>query len=367
MKVIFTKNIFTNPLPQLKPINSMFSYLCELQDGTLLATHTIGEAFESVDSTACVSFSKDCGKTWSDPSPMFDKSEFDVPISDYCKVCALPDGRLMALGYAFFREDETLPEGNPETGGLLENFVFCAFSEDKGKTWSKMQEIPCTFGHHVEASAPALVLQDGTLITPITGFATWEGKEPDPIAGRALMSHDNGKTWDDSNLCMIFDGKKVLCYEQRMCQLESGKIICIAWNENVETGERLCNHYTVSEDNGKTWTSPESTGIMGQASSVCAIGGEKILAIHSIRRDTDRPGIYGYIVDFTNGKWNIEEEMLIWEPKTPMFKQSNMAEVFSFLKFGQPSAIKLSDGNVMMSHWYAEDGQYQTAVTKIEL
>lgn len=367
MKVLFTENIFTNPLPQLKGRHSMFPYICELTDGTLLATHTVGEAFESVDSTACVSFSKDGGKTWSEPQAMFDKTEFNVPVSDYCKVCMLHDGRLMALGYAFLREDESLPEGNPETGGLLDDFVFCGFSEDGGRTWSKMQEICCSWGHHVEASAPALVLKDGTLITPIAGFPSWDGKESLPVAGRALRSEDNGKTWDDTSLCMDFEGRKVLCYEQRMCQLDSGKIICIGWNEDIETGERLCNHYTVSEDDGKTWSKPQSTGIMGQSSSVCAIGGEKLLAVHGVRRDTDRPGIYGYIVDFSNGKWEIEEKLLIWEPKTPMAKISHFAEVFSFIKFGQPGAVKLRDGSILVSYWYSEDGQYQTAVTKLEL
>ena len=44
-----------------------------------------------------------------------------------------------------------------------------------------------------------------------------------------------------------------------------------------------------------------------------------------------------------------------------------MAEIFSFLKFGQPGAILLKNGNAMMSHWYAEDGQYKTIATEIEL
>ena len=367
MRVLFTENIFINPLPQLKGIHSMFPYVCELPDGALMATHVIGEAFESIDSTAHVSFSYDGGKTWSEPVAMFDKSEFDVPVSDYCKACVLPDGRLMALGYAFLRNDTSLPEGNPETGGLLDDFVFCAFSDDNGKSWGKMQEIPCEWGHHVEASAPALVLKDGTLITPIAPFPAWDGTQTLPLSGKALRSCDNGKTWDDSSACMNFGGEKVISYEQRMCQLDSGKVICIAWNEDIKTGERLCNHYTVSDDNGKTWSKPESTGIMGQSSSLCAIGGEKILAVHSKRRDTDKPGIYGYIVDFSNGKWDIEEELLIWEPKTPMVKIAHFAEVFSFIKFGQPGAVKLSDGSVIVSHWYSEDGQYQTAVTKLEL
>ena len=131
--------------------------------------------------------------------------------------------------------------------------------------------------------------------------------------------------------------------------------------------QRYQNHYTASFDGGLTWTKPEATGILGQASSLCALGGEKLLAIHAVRRDTDRPGIYGYVVDFSEKTWNIVDSMLIWEPATPMQKDTKMAEIFSFLKFGQPSAIKLQDGDLLMSHWYADNGQYKTVATRIQL
>ena len=106
---------------------------------------------------------------------------------------------------------------------------------------------------------------------------------------------------------------------------------------------------------------------MGQASSVCAIGGERLLALHAIRRDTDRPGIYGYIVDLSDGEWKIIDTAVLWEPKMPVLRDEKMAEIFSFLKFGQPGAILLPDGDVMMSHWYAEDGRYKTVATRIQI
>ena len=61
------------------------------------------------------------------------------------------------------------------------------------------------------------------------------------------------------------------------------------------------------------------------------------------------------------------DEAVIWEPDAPIVKDKKMAEIFSFLKFGQSGAILLSDGDVMMSHWYAKDGQYKTVSTRIKL
>ena len=367
MKVINSSVIYENPLPQLKSRQSFFPFLFELDDGTIGAVVVIGEAFESVDSSSYVCFSSDKGKTWSKPKRMFECFNDEALLTDYCKASVLDDGRLVAVGYTYLRDNPELPIGNPQNGGTLDDFVFYSISEDGGKSWGEPIHIECVWGPHVEASAPITVLKDGTWITPITGFPDWDGKMHGILCGRALRSEDFGKTWNDDAVCMDFGDDSTTCYEQRMCQLESGTVICIGWNENTKTGQRLHNHYTASFDNGKTWTKPVSTGILGQASSVCAIGGEKLLALHAVRRDTERPGIYAYIVDFSDKTWNIIESDIVWEPDFQIKKDEKMAEIFSFLKFGQPGAIKLNDGNILMSHWYAKDGQYKTVATRIEL
>ena len=366
MKIIHSANIYDNPLPQLRSRQSAFPFIAECNDGTLVALHVIGEAFESVNSTTYASYSNDGGKTWSEPVSIFDSSEYNYPVSDCAKPTRLPDGSLIAFGYAYDRRNPDYPLGNPETGGLLDDFIFYVTSTDNGKTWSKPTAVDCSWGPHVEASAPITVLQSGAWVSPITGFPKWDGTMTGPMCGRLMRSDDNGKTWNDDAVCMQFD-EPVTCYEQRVCELASGTLINIGWNENTQTGERMYNHYTASFDGGRTWTAPESTGVMGQASSVCAIGGEKLLALHAVRRDTDRPGIYAYIVDFSEHMWNVVESTVVWEPAMPMIKDAKMAEIFSFLKFGQPGAILLSDGDVMMSHWCAEEGRYRTVATRIKL
>lgn len=366
MNVIGASIIYDNPLPQLRSRHSFFPSLCRCADGSLAASVAIGQAFESVDSCSCICFSHDEGKTWSEPRPMFDKSGFDVPITDYCKLTALPDGRLLALGYAFARPDPEKPLGNPVTGGLLDDFIFYSISEDNGKTWSAMTPIPCAWGPHAEASAPATVLPDGSWVTPITGFAAWGGAMTGPMCGRLLRSDNGGSTWQDDAVCMEFD-RPVTCFEQRLCVLEDGTLVCIGWNEDTVSGQRLPNHYTLSHDGGKTWSKPQSTGICGQAASVCALGGQKLLALHAVRRDTDRPGIYGCIVDLSDGIWKVLKTSLLWEPLTPVFRDGHMAEVFAYLKFGQPSAIRIDENTVLMTHWFAENGQYKTQATRIAL
>ena len=367
MKITHSAVIYENPLPQLKSIQSYFPFLFETAQGRIGAVTVLGEAFESVNGRSYISFSEDGGESFGPPRVMFSHGEREGRLTDYAKATVLPDGRILALGYAYLRDDPSLPIGNPENGGVLDDFVFLSVSEDGGESFSEMRKIECAWGPHVEASAPVTVLRDGSLITPITGFPDWEGNMHGKLCGRALRSEDGGESWSDEVVCMDFGDAPVTCYEQRMCQLESGVIVNIGWNENTETGERLHNHYTFSVDGGKSFSAPISTGVLGQASSVCALGGERLLALHAVRRDTDRPGIYGYVIDFSDREWRVVDEALLWEPPSPVKRDSRMAEIFSFLKFGQPGAILLSGGDVMMSHWFAENGEYKTVASRILL
>ena len=135
MKKIFSSIIYENPLPQLRSRQAAFPWLCQLKDNTIIASFAIGEAFESVDSTSYIAKSYDGGKTWSEPVQMFDKSKMAVPISDYCKITAIENDKIVALGYAYKRENPDLPIGNPQTGGLLDDFVFYSISNDNGESF----------------------------------------------------------------------------------------------------------------------------------------------------------------------------------------------------------------------------------------
>ena len=366
MEQLFSSFIYENPMPHLYPRNSAFPNAIELADGRLLAAHQMGVAFESVDGATFLSESTDGGKTWSAPWKAVPQEE-ERPISECAKLTLLPDGRLVLLGYAFYRDNPELPLGNAQTGGLLEDYVFWAESTDGGKTWSEKRHIPNTWEGHTEASAPLYVLQDGSWATPITGFPTWDGNKVSKDCGRLLHSYDQGKTWNDDTICMEFPGNTVLCYEQRMCQLEDGTLVTIAWNEDTATGARLHNHIAISTDGGKTFSAPIDTGVQGQASGIVALDGTKVLTLHAIRRDTDEPGVYACVADVAGGEWKLLSQEKVWVPKLPMTRNTYMAEVFAFIKFGQPGVMRLSDGNILITFWICEEGCYKTVAAKYKL
>jgi hypothetical protein len=127
------------------------------------------------------------------------------------------------------------------------------------------------------------------------------------------------------------------------------------------------NHITISTDNGKSFCKPIDTGIHGQASSIVALGGDKVMTIHAVRRDTREPGIYAALADLSGGKWKLESIERIWAPDTPVTKDMHMADIFAYMKFGQPSGIITDDGKFLLFHWECKNGQYRTLLNAYEL
>lgn len=350
-------HVYDNPIPQLRSRQAIFPGLMQLDNGNLLCCFNIAEAMEAVDARNYLAESTDGGLTWSEPWRLFKDGE--IPETESCKCTSLGGSNVIAFGYGANRPDRDMPAGNPATGGLLPHRVFFAKSSDNGKTWTEKKTVPEHWHAQTEASAPLVRLKNGALAAPITGFPNWEGQMTSRCCGRMIVTYDEGETWNDDVVCMEFENDEVSCYEQRMCVLDSGCIIDIGWNENLKTGERLPNHITYSDDNGKNFSRPINTGVMGQASSVCALGGEKFIAIVSRRRDTDEPGVYGYVVDFSDRTWKVEQEGIIWSAGAgPIQRNQKMAEIFGFLKFGQPAVTKLKDGRLILCFWYQKEGQF---------
>ena len=178
--------IYENPKPMLVSRHSYFPAIQQLEDGSLLASHVIGEAFESVDQNTRLSKSTDMGRTWELLPTVYPKNNQMIPTSDCMKLTNIGEGELLLFGYEFLRNDQELPIGNAITGGVLPDRIILMKSNDYGKIWDDPTKISCYWDNQVEASAPILVLDNGTWVTPITGFPDWDGKLPEHNCGRQI-------------------------------------------------------------------------------------------------------------------------------------------------------------------------------------
>ena len=115
------------------------------------------------------------------------------------------------------------------------------------------------------------------------------------------------------------------------------------------------NQVAISADGGKSFGAPIDTGIKGQATGICSLGGEYVMTLHSMRKNVERYGVQACIADVSDGKWNVVHTEYIWEPEFAINKVDGVLGVFDMLQLGQPSAIRLKDGTLLYTQWLMEN------------
>ena len=117
------------------------------------------------------------------------------------------------------------------------------------------------------------------------------------------------------------------------------------------------NDICFSHNDGETWEPYHSTGIRGQTLSVLPLGNDRLLVLYN--RRYGRQGIVMALVKFTETEWTVVEEDLLYDAcgfrDVPDSGASGVDELASF-QFGFPTAIRLNDGNFLVTHWCVEQG-----------
>ncbi len=355
IEAIETHVVYDNPTPNNCSRHGSFPGLVELPSGELLALFVMGSAFESADATTMVTRSADRGKTWQLQGPLHIKDEAHQFDADTMKPMLLADGTLIAAGYRFHRTDPEQQLVNPETDGVRPGDNIIAFSRDEGHTWTHPRIIPRSHDQLIELSGPLVQLKNGSVLGTGLLFPQWDGTQPNGADGVLLRSDDNGQTWNDHTRFFVDPNQCYSPSESRLCEMQPGRLVTIAWVTDHVQGKNKCNHVTVSHDNGTTWSTPIDTGILGQASNLMHWQDDLLLSIHA-QREGDDIGLYVRLVDFTNDQWRTLAQTNIWA-NAPAMKVASYASMGSNLRFGQPSLLNLGDGEVLASHWAIENGQ----------
>jgi len=357
--------VYDNPAPHIHSRHGYFPGLARLKSGELICLFVMGEAFEAPNCTTYISRSKDNGRTWTLQGRFYDSSRLSIPSNDSLKPTVLSDGKLVAMGYRYLRHDPEQGIAIPETNGFQPGENLVSFSDDDGHRWTEPKVIPRKHPELIETSGPCVETQSGELLALGALFKLPDGTNPSGEVGVLMRSADQGRTWSDDTV--FYNWRKITPYEARICEMQPGRLVAIVWAYDAATDRHLPNQVTFSTDGGKTWSEPEDTGHLGQASSLIWLGGETLASIHSHR--STAPGLYVRLIDFSKNRWKPVDEKVIWGPSAG-YKGSDgatMAEMFAALKFGQPSLLHLGGDEFLAAHWSIENGQGKIRVHRLRM
>ena len=254
--------------------------------------------------------SSDGGTTWIHEGTILPRKENPVTINSL-RLSKASNGTLLAYG------GRDYPDGKGDTrsfGNEKNEPVFCR-SLDQGRSWSEPLVIPADLTRTYEISNPIVDAGRNIWLAPA---ATLPDSKRLGERVVVFISTDNGKTWpEQSTVFYDQEGRKGF-FEQKVVSLGRGRLLAVAWTVTMGDYKDLENHFALSEDYGRTWTSPESTGISGQTLSPLYVAEDRLLLL-SNRRYGDQ-GIVAYFARFHRDSWNIEGKTLLWDAQASRAK-----------------------------------------------
>ncbi len=348
MQIVSEGILYENPKPYLHSIQAMHPSLIDLGDGELICSYNLGEAVESIDTRNYLSRSKDNGNTWIFEKELIAGLYCGKTISSTVRISKVSDW-IIGFGAVFYRENPEEGLLNHETLGFVPMNLCTIVSKDGGHRWSKPEIIKTPLdGPAFEICHSVVELPDGKWIVPTSTCPGWNGELPNGHKGIILTSPDKGRTWDYS---VTFDGDKaggIIPWEQSAIVLDNGNILIVTWFYNPSTGKNLPNHFTISKDDGKTFSTPRTFGIDGQTCKMLKLEDGRILLAY---RRNDKPGLWVSLSEFDGEKWKHLSECPICGFSSGMSGKGRSADELSGLAFGYPQMIQLSDGSIFMAFW----------------
>jgi len=348
MQLIETGIIYRNPIPHVWSRHAYFPSLARLENGTLVAAFSIGQAFESADLHSYASISTDEGKTWSEPKELAPRRE---GWSDFSRISLLPDGSLIGM---IQWHDRSRPDSgltNPDTLGFTETEFSVIRSKD-GMQWSAPQRVAEPLvGPSFEMCCPVRPLKDGRLVFPTSTWQGWDGYCPNGTKAVAFISDDNGENWTYVDV-MADPQNEIIYWESRILEMNDGRLLATAWVYDNAHNTDLLNHYAIGTAEG--FQPPKSTGLRGQTMEPILLSDGRILTAY---RRTDKPGLWGNLSHIEGDEWVNDGEALLWtNQQGKLFATGeNMVENFNVLRFGAPNGMQLPDGTCLICFWCVED------------
>ncbi len=350
---VTTGIIYRNPKPHVKSIHAYFPSVVCLDNGEMLATLVLGEAFEAVNTHTYVARSRDGGESWALEGLIYPGTP-DRLTSDSCRLTAFSGGEVVAFMVRADRSEH--PDdglANHENIGFVPTELLLARSVNYGRTWgAPVPFTPPLVGPAFELCSPITPLHDDRWLLPTSTWRGWNGDCPNGMRMVALVSHDRGKSWPEYLDVMHTPG--IIHWESKIVEMPDGRLLAVAWGYDEQQAADLPNQYAVSHDGGQSWTRPLSTGLHGQTLTPHLLDDGRLLCVY---RRMDVPGLWANFSTLDGDTWINEAAEPLWGHHTFGLTSTteNMAHNFNVLRFGAPCVTRLPDGSRYVAFWCYED------------
>ncbi len=365
LELISTGLVYRNPKPHLRAIHAWHPSIVSMGGNELLCTFDLGQGAESLDYRTYRAASKDGGKTWTEPVPLF-QDNAPRRATHTVRVRRLRDGNLVAMGARFYRDNAEEGIASRKTDGIVPMDVILLRSTDGGVTWSAPVTVKTPLvGPAFEICHTMLELSDGRWLFPTSTWKGWDGDAPNGMKAIALVSRDQGRTWPE--FMDVLDAWKdgVAHWEQSLIEMQDGRLLAVGWAFDMKDSKTLPTPYAISADR-KKFGARMPTGIKGQTAKILQLKDGRIFCLY---RREDKPGLWANLSKIEDEKWINLAEAPVWQGLSSAGMRGGAAasEELSVLKCGFPQMAQLPDGDVFGVFWCCEDGIYNIRWARVKI
>ena len=349
-----------------------FAQTTVMSNGDVACLYRIGRTKHSFDGVLAMQTSSDGGVTWSKPQIILDRLGAPAPMSVLSQgVSTTPSGALLAT---FTLVDASRPDLYvfSEEGFKLREQTCAIRSEDGGSTWSEPEAIDFTPFPKAGITTKPFVLPGGEICVPIE-VQTSGG----PQGTAAVFSSDDGKSFTP-HITYAADpsGQLNLC-DARFTTLKDGRLLMLLWVFLQDTEETIEVRRAFSSDQGRTWTTPEPVGMLGQIVVPLALPSGDVIAASTYRQPPEGIRLWlsrdgGVSWDAANSlqMWDPERSCMVGEPGAQSLTKNESSDIWQALAgftYGTPDLVALGDGSVLLTYYATIDGVIHVRACRFRL
>lgn len=385
MRIAYEGVVYRNPHPNYEAAEASASSLCWSHLGShqpiLLCAFRIGQAKVSPDGDLRLMQSADAGRTWRImPSPLARLRTTGAPNLAGFHLGSDRSGTNIVAGARMWIATPGSPDWNDEAGGVVDADAVTARAA-RAAEWDPPQcfdfrpgpqewAIPC--GGPLSLGSQRWLLPMESHYRPVR--SDWLRR----YRAFTVRSTDDGFRWSEPRPSLNGDDGRLAYYDQRMERLPSGRILSLAWVHDVVADRTLTARAGWSDDDGRTWSPPHDTGMLGGPLNPLRLDDGRILAVYN--RRSPPTGVRCCLSDDEGRTWQTANEFVIWdearravtgeratEPEGRDRDGPLWGEMWGWT-FGTPVAVQAPDGTVIVTFYAAGfDGLRAIRVVQLDL